>query len=161
MTDPSAVVVNDRSSVNLDRVRSRERAVSRAFKGIVTAAIGWVANLAETPIGEGIFGAGRLVQEVWAITGRSLFWLGLLVAASAGIQHLRRFGGRRGFLAFASFGAAGACGLLAVAEQFETWFLDTHALQGLDIWGLAGVGIFGVLGGVLLAIKPLERLDAI
>ena len=41
-----------------------------------------------------------------------------------------------------------------VAEQFETWFLDTHVLHGLDIWGLAGAGLFCVLGSVLL------RLDA-
>jgi hypothetical protein len=138
------------SSRDLDRVRSRERAVSRIFKGFVVAGIGWLGVIA-VPVADFVFGASQVVQEVWSIVARSVVWVGFFVAASAG-THLLRFGGRRGALAFASFAAAGACGLLAVAEQFETWFLDTHVLQGLDIWGLGGAGLFGVLGWVLLKL---------
>jgi len=141
---------NPSSSQDLDRVRSRERAVSRIFKGVVVAGIGWLSMIA-VPVADFVFGASQVVQEVWSIGARSLVWLGFFVAASAG-THLLRFGGRRGALAFASFAAAGACGLLAVAEQFETWFLDTHVLHGLDIWGLAGAGLFFVLGSVLLVL---------
>ena len=137
------------SSMELDRVRSRERAVSRVFKGVVVSGIGWVANIMTTAVLEFVFGASQSVQEVWAIGARSLMWLGFFVAASAG-THLLRFGGRRGQWAFASVAAAGACGLLAVAEQFETWFLDTHYLRGLDVWGLAGVVLFMVLAGILI-----------
>jgi hypothetical protein len=144
------VTDNSSSSRHLDRVQSRERAVSRIFKGVVVAGIGWL-GLVGAEVADFVFGASQTVQEVWHIVARSLMWLGFFVAASAG-THLLRFGGRRGALAFASFAAAGACGLLAVAEQFETWFLDTHVLQGLDIWGLAGVVLFSVLGAVLLGL---------
>ena len=146
-TQPSTV--DDGSSMEVDRVRSRERAVRRVFTGVVMAGIGSVANIATTAVLEFVFGAGQAVQDVWAIGARSLVWLGFFVAASAG-THLLRFGGRRGLLAFTSVAAAGACGLLAVAEQLETWFLDTHYLRGLDVWGLSGVVLFMVLAAVLL-----------
>jgi hypothetical protein len=80
-----------------------------------------------------------------------------LVAATAG-THLLRFGGRRGVLAFASFAAASGCGLLAVAEQFETWFPGTHGLRGLDAWGLAGAGVLGMLGWVLFRSDKPTRI---
>jgi len=147
MTLPSTV--GDSASMELDRARSRERAVRRVFTGVVMAGIGSVATIATTAGFEFVFGASQFVQEVWAIGARSLVWLGFFVAASAG-THLLRFGGQRGRLAFASVAAAGACGLLAVAEQCETWFLDTHYLRGLDTWGLAGVVVFMVLGAVLM-----------
>ena len=147
MTLPSTA--SDRSSMELDRGRSREGAVRRVFTGVVMVGIGSVANVATTAVLEFLFGASQSFQEAWAIGARSLMWLGFFVAATAG-THLRRFGGRRGLWAFASVAAAGACGLLAVAEQFETWFLDTHYLSGLDIWGLAGVVLFMVLAVVLL-----------
>lgn len=147
MTIPSTV--DDRSSV-LDGIRSRKRAVSGIYKGYIAWGIGMVGLIASTPVVESVFGASQFVERMWSIGARSLVWLGFLIAATAGIRHLRRFGGRRGVLAFASFAAAGACGLLAVAEQIETLFLDTQILRGLDIWGLAGVGVFGVLGGWLL-----------
>lgn len=137
-------IAEARSSVGLERVRSRERAVSRIVKGVIVAGVGWLGLIA----GELALGFSQFAQQVSSVGARSLVWLGLLVAASAG-THLLRFGGRRGVLAFASFAAASACGLLAVAEQFETWFLDTHSLRGLDVWGLAGAGVFGVLGWVL------------
>ena len=142
---------DENPSVELDRVRSRERAVRRVFTGVVMAGIGSVANIATTAVLEFVFGASQSVQEVWATGARSLVWLGFFVAASAG-THLLRFGGRRGPLAFASVAAAGVCGLLAVAEQFETWFLDTHILRGLDRWGLAGACIFIVLAVILLTL---------
>lgn len=150
---------DDRSSVGLDRVRSRQRAVSRVFKGYVTAATGLVGLLVTTPVIESVLGASQSVERVWSIGARSLVWIGFLIAASA-VTHLRRFGGRRGVLAFASFAAAGACGLLATAEQFESWFLNTHVLHGLDIWGLAGVLFFGVLGAVLLRGDPPRWFSA-
>ena len=140
---------DDTSSMELDHARSRERAVSRVFTGVVTSGIGWVATFATTAVLEFVFDASQSFQEVWSIGARSLLWLGFFIAATAG-THLLRFGGRRGQLAFASVAAAGGCGLLAVAEQFETWFLDTHYLRGLDVWGLAGVALFMVLAGVLL-----------
>ena len=154
MTLPSTA--DDNSSTKMDRVRSRERAVSRVFKGVVVSGIGWVANIMTTAVLEFVFGASQSVQEVWAIGARSLMWLGFFVAASAG-THLLRFGGRRGQWAFASVAAAGACGLLAVAEQFETWFLDTHYLRGLDVWGLAGVVLFFGLAMVLLKGEPPDN----
>lgn len=117
MTAPSEA--DDHSSVEVGRVRSRERAVSRAFRGVVTAGIGWLGMMA-VPVAEAVLGIGQTLQEVWSIGARSLVWIAFLVAASAG-THLLRYGGRRGALAFASFAAAGACGLVAVAEQFETW----------------------------------------
>lgn len=146
MTTPSEA--DDRSSVAVDRVRSRERAVTRVFRGVVTAGVGWLGMMA-VPVADAVLGAGQTLQEVWSIGGRSLVWIGVLVAASAG-THLLRYGGRRGAIAFASFAAAGACGLVAVAEQFETWFLDSSLLHGLDTWGLAGAIFFIVLGALLL-----------
>lgn len=137
------------SSTELDRVRSRERAVRRGLAGVVMVGVGSVASIATTMVLEFVFGAGQSVQEVWAIGARSLTWLGFFVAASAG-THLLRFGGRRGQLAFASLAAAGGCGMVAVAEQFETWFLDTHVLRGMDTWALVGVVFFVVLAAVLL-----------
>ena len=136
------------SGAEVDRVRSRERAVSRVFKGVVLSGIGWAGVMA-VPIADFVFGASQPLQEVWSIAARSLFWLGFVVAATA-VPHLIRYGGRRGRLAFASFAGAGACGLLAVAEQFETWFLDSHVLQGLDTLGLAGAILFIVIGFLLL-----------
>jgi hypothetical protein len=146
MTAPSEA--DDRSSVAVDRVRSRERAVSRGFRGVVTAGVGWLGVMA-VPVADAVLGAGQTLQEVWSIGARSLVWIGVLVAASAG-THLLRYGGRRGAMAFASFAAAGACGLVAVAEQFETWFLDSSLLRGLDTWALAGAIFFIILGALLL-----------
>ena len=146
MTLPSTV--DESASRDLERVRSRERAVSRVFKGVVVSVVGWVGVMA-VPIADFVFGASQFTQEVWSIAARSLVWLGLFVAASAG-THLMRFGGRRGKLAFASIAAAGGCGLVAVAEQFETWFLDTDLLRGLDVWGLAGAVFFFGLAMMLL-----------
>jgi hypothetical protein len=82
--------------------------------------------------------------------------VGVFVAASAG-THLLRFGGRRGKLAFASLAAAGGCGMVAVAEQYERWFLDTQFLRGLDVWGLAGALIFFVLIMVLLLSDARDK----
>ncbi len=147
MTLPSTV--DESTSRDLERVRSRERAVSRVFKGVVVSGIGWIANIATTPVLEFVFDASQSIQEVWAIAARSLMWFGFFIAASAG-THLMKFGGRRGKLAFASIAAAGGCGLVAVAEQFETWFLDTHLLRGLDGWGLAGAVFFFGLAMMLL-----------
>lgn len=144
-----ATTADGGSSRELDRVRSRERAVRRMFAGVVMAGVGFVANIATTLVLEFVFGAGQSVQEVWAIGARSLTWLGFFVAASAG-THLLRYGGRRGQLAFASLAAAGGCGMVAVAEQFETWFLDTQFLRGWDTWALVGVVIFVVLAVGLL-----------
>lgn len=137
---------------DIERVQSRERAVSRITKGVWVSMTGWVGVVA-VPIGDFVFGASQLTQEVWSIAARSLVWLGVFVAVSAG-THLLRFGGRRGKLAFASLGAAGGCGIVAVAEQFETWFLDTQILRGLDVWGLAGALVFFVLAMVLLTGDP-------
>lgn len=147
MTLPSTT--NDISSRELDRVQSRDRAVRRVFTGVVISGIGWVSNIATTVVLEFVFGASQSFQELWAVGARALVWLGFFVAATAG-THLLRFGGRRGQLAFASVAAAGGCGLLAVAEQFETWFLDTEYLRGLDVWGLAGAVVFMVLAAVLI-----------
>lgn len=98
---------------------------------------------------EAVLGVGQTLQKVWSIGARSLVWVGVLVAASAGI-HLLRYGGRPGASAFASVAAAAACGLVAVAEPFEIWFLDSSLLRRLDTWALAGVVFFIVLGGLLL-----------
>lgn len=143
------VLTRTEESREVDRVRSRERAVNRVFKGVVVSGIGWIASFIAVPVAESVFGASQPLQEVWAIGGRSLFWLGFFVAASAA-THLIRWGGRRGVLAFASFAGAGACGLLAVAEQFETWFLGSEVLRGLDRLGLAGAVLFIVVGFLLL-----------
>lgn len=141
------------SSTELERVRSRERAVRRVFSGVVMGGVGFVASIATDVVLDFVFGAGQSIQEVWAIGARSLTWFGFFVAASAG-THLLRFGGRRGQLAFASLAAAGGCGMVAVAEQFETWFLDTHVLRGMDTWALAGVVFFVVLAAVLFRNGP-------
>lgn len=137
-----------------ERVRSREHAVSRIFKGVVVSGIGGVGMMA-VPLADFVLGASQPLQEIWSITARSLFWLGFVVAATA-LPHLIRYGGRRGRLAFASFAGAGACGLLAVAEQFETWFLDSQVLRGLDIVGLAGAILFIVIGSLLLGPHPVR-----
>jgi hypothetical protein len=134
MTLPSSV--DESPFRELERVQSRQRAVSRIYKGIGVSAVGWF-GLVGVPVADFLFGASQFTQEAWSIAARSLVWLGVFVAASAG-THLLRFGGRRGKLAFASLAAAGGCGLVAVAEQFEAWFLDTQLLRGLDVWGLAG-----------------------
>ena len=133
---------------DLERVRSRERAVTRITRGVGVSVVGWLGIVA-VPVADFVFGASQFTQEVWSIAARSLVWVGVFVAASAG-THLLRFGGRRGKLAFASLAAAGGCGMVAVAEQFEAWFLDTEFLRGLDLWGLAGALVFFVLGMVLL-----------
>jgi hypothetical protein len=65
MTLPSTA--DDSSSRELARVRSRERAVRRAFTGVVMSGIGWVANIATMAVLEFGFGASEAVQEVWAI----------------------------------------------------------------------------------------------
>ncbi len=146
MTLPS--LVEESPSRDLERIESRERAVSRITKGVWVSVIGAV-GVATVPIADFVFGAGQLTQEVWSIAARSLVWLGVFVAASAG-THLLRFGGKRGKLAFASLAAAGGCGIVAVAEQFETWFLETQFLRGFDVWCLAGALVFFVLAMVLL-----------
>lgn len=153
MTIPTTA--DDRSPADRAQARSRERAVSRIFKGVVVAGVGW-AGLMAVPVADFLFGASQTLQEAWAIGARAFVWLGVLVAASGG-THLWRFGRRRGVLAFASFAAAAAGGLLAVAEQFETWFLDTHVLRGLDVWGLAGAIVFIVLGSLLLRGGAQQR----
>jgi len=140
--------VQESPSSDLERVRSRERAVSRVSKGVGVSVVGWLGMVA-VPVADFVFGASQLTQEVWSIAARSAVWLGIFVAASAG-THILRFGGKRGKLAFASLAAAGGCGMLAVAEQFETWFLDTQFLRGLDVWGLAGALVFFVLAIALL-----------
>ena len=145
-------IVNDSASRDLDRVRSRERAVSRIFKGAVVSVVGWLGVVA-VPVADFLFGVSQVTQEVLSLAARSAVWLGLLVAASAG-THLLRFGGRRGKLAFASLAAAGGCGMVAVAEQLETWFLDSQLLRGLDTWALAGAVFFFVLAMILLSGGP-------
>ena len=147
MTIPDTV--DDGSSVALDRARSRERAVTRVFTGFVTTVTGWIGTVATTPVLEAIFGASQRFQEVWSIGARSLFWVGVLIAATGG-THLLRFGGRRGVLAFGCFAAAGAVGLVAVAEQFETWFLETRVLSRFDEPALYTAMALIVLGIVLL-----------
>lgn len=150
MTIPTAA--SNRAGTDLDRIQSRERAVSRVLKGVIVTGIGW-AGIIAVPVADFIFGLSQPAQEVLSIGARSLVWIGLLVAATAG-THLLRFGGRRGVLAFGSFAGAGAFGLLAVAEQLETWFLDTHVLTGLDRWSLAGAVILFLAGWMLLPRAP-------
>ncbi len=146
MTLPSPL--DESPSRDPEGVQSRERAVNRISKGVGVSVIGWLGMVA-VPVVDFVFGASQFTQEVGSIAARSLVWLGVFVAASAG-THLLRFGGRRGKLAFASLSAAAGCGLIAVAEQFETWFLDTQFLRGLDLWGLAGAVIFFALAMILL-----------
>ena len=138
----------DQPLAKSERVPSRDRAVSRVVKGVVVGAIGWTGLIA-VPVADFLFGASQTFQELLSIGSRSLVWLGVFIAASAG-THLLRFGGRRGVMAFASFAAAGVCGLIAVGEQLETWFLDTDFLSGLDLWGLVGAVVFIFLGLSLL-----------
>lgn len=147
MTMPTTA--DARSSRDLDLARSRKRAVNRVFTGYVVTCVGWLGNVASTPILEGLLGVSQFPERVWAIGARSLFWLGILIAASGG-THLLRFGGRRGVIAFTSFAAAGACGLVALAEQFETWFLDTRVLSRLDEPAAYTALILVVVGGLLL-----------
>lgn len=146
----------DRSpQTDLERFRSRESAVRRIIKGVWVSLAGWFGVVA-VPIADFVFGAGQLTQEVWSIAARSLVWLGVFVAASAG-THLLRYGGKRGKLAFASLLSASGCGLVAVAEQFESWFLKTEFLRGLDVWGLAGAALFFGLAMFLLRDRPQEN----
>lgn len=156
--DHASVAPDPHASVALDRTRSRERAVRRVFSGFVTATAGWVATMATTPILEAIFGASQRFQEIWSIGARSLVWVGVLIAATAG-THLLRFGGRRGVLAFVSFAAAGACGLVAVAEQFETWFLTTRILSRFDELALYTATALIVLGIWLLRGDQARGVD--
>ena len=57
------LVVAETPSTDLERVRSRERAVSRVFKGMGVSVVGWLGVLAD-PVVDSVFGAGEFTQEV-------------------------------------------------------------------------------------------------
>ena len=130
-------------------VASRERAVSRIFKGVVLSVAGW-GTMVGVLISE-FLGVGDFVQQLAQFGAASLIWIGLFVMGSA-TPHLRRFGGKFSGISLACFAGMGAGGLLAAAEMFETSFLGTGYLTGLDNWGLAGVVFFAVLGWIFLEV---------
>lgn len=140
----------DHESTGVDVRRSRERAVRRIYKGVMTGLAGMVtmAGLVVADLsGLGAVGLQRIAQ----FGGALLIWTGCIVVASA-TPHLMRVGGRASTLALASFAGMGLCGLVAVAEMFETYFLDSHVLQGYDRWGLLGAVAFALAGGMLMNV---------
>jgi len=146
------------SSTDLALLASRERAVSRIFKGVVLTGAGWTAMvglLVADLIGVG----GEFVQQVVQFGAASSIWIGMFVMASA-TPHLKRFGGKLSAMSLAAFAGMGASGLLAAAEMFETSFLGTGFLTGLDRLGLVGVVLFALLGWIFMEVDRRGRTDA-
>ncbi|HIE61434.1 MAG TPA: hypothetical protein EYQ02_07230 [Microbacterium sp.] len=145
------------SSTELALLASRERAVNRIFKGVVLTGAGWTAMVAL--LVADVIGVGELAQQVVQFGAASLIWIGLFVMASA-TPHLKRFGGKLSAMSLGAFAGMGASGLLAAAEMFETSFLGTGFLTGLDRWGLVGVVFFALLGWIFMEVDRRGRADA-
>jgi hypothetical protein len=135
---------------------SHERAVTRMHRGAVALYTG-VGGMVVVILGNAFGGAG--VAHKAAVTGAgALVFAGLLMGATAA-PHLLRFGRRFAVPALASFAIAGIAGLIGVAEIFESFFLDSTALETWGKWGVRAAGGFAVLGGVLL--KLAQRNDPV
>lgn len=132
---------------------SRERAVTRLTRGTAAIYAGG-ASLFAVLLAD-VFGLGGIGVQVAQVGSASLIWLGCILMIS-GVPHLVRFGTRRGILALSSFGAAGVIGLVAVAEMFESFFLDSTVLQGLDRWALAIAVVLVLFGGFLLSLGTAQ-----
>ena len=134
-------------ATQVDASESRGVAVQRLARG-TTAVYGGAAGFAGGVIAD-LAGVGGAAVQVVQFGAALLIWLGCVMMAT-GVPHLMRFGTRRSVAALLSFAVAGVTGLVAVAEMFESFFLDSAVLAGLDEWALLSAVILVVLGGVLL-----------
>jgi formate-dependent nitrite reductase membrane component NrfD len=133
---------------------SHERAVVRMYRGAVALYAG-VGGLVVVVLGN-VFGGAGATHKAAVVGAGSLVFAGLLMGAMAA-PHLMRFGRRFAVPALASFAIAGIAGLIGVAEIFESFFLDSTALETWGKWAVRAAGGFAVLGGVFL--KLAQRSD--
>jgi hypothetical protein len=134
----------------LTATASHERAVARMYRGAVALYAG-VGSLAVVVLGN-VFGGAGVAHKAAVVGAGSLMFAGLIMGATAA-PHLMRFGRRFSVPALTCFAIAGVAGLIGVAEVFESFFLDSSALQAWGKWAVRAAGGSAILGGVLLKLS--------
>jgi hypothetical protein len=138
------MVTARRDGKALTATASHERAVVRMHRGAVALYTG-VGSLVVVLLGN-VFGGAGVAHKAAVIGAGALIFGGLVLGATAA-PHLMRFGRRYTVPAIMCFGAAGIAGLIGVAEMFESFFLNSHALEAWGKWSVRAAGGFAVLGG--------------
>lgn len=154
----SNVVSTGRDSRALTATASHERAVARMYRGAAALYLG-VGSLVVVLLGN-VFGGAGVAHKAAVVGAGSLVFAGLIMGATAA-PHLMRFGRRFAVPAVACFAVAGIAGLVGVAEVFESFFLDSDALETWGKWAVRAAGGLAVLGGVLLKLSQRSNPDRV
>jgi hypothetical protein len=150
------VVSDGRDAKALTATASHERAVVRMYRGAVALYVG-VGSLAVVLLGN-VFGGAGGAHKAAVVGAGSLMFAGLIMGAAAA-PHLMRFGRRFAVPGLTCFAIAGIAGIIGVAEMFESFFLDSSALETWGKWAVRASGGFAVLGGVLLQLSQRDSPD--
>ncbi|CAN5727496.1 hypothetical protein BH23GEM11_BH23GEM11_04450 [soil metagenome] len=142
----------------LTATASRERAVVRMYRGAVAMYTG-VGSLVVVLLGN-VFGGAGVAHRAAVVAAGSLVFAGLVIGATA-VPHLMRFGQRFAVPALGCFAVAGIAGLIGVAEVFESFFLNSTALETWGKWAIRAAGGFAVLGGVFLKLSQRSEPDRV
>jgi hypothetical protein len=152
----SDVVTSGRKA--LTAAASHERAVARMYRGAVALYTG-VGSLMVVLLGNVLGGAG-VAHKAAVVGAGALVFAGLVMGATAA-PHLLRFGRRFAVPALVCFAVAGAAGLMGVAEVFESFFLDSTALETWGKWGVRAAGGFAVLGAGFMRLSQRQDPDRV
>lgn len=140
----------------LTAAASHERAVVRMYRGAVSLYAG-VGSLVVVLLGN-VFGGAGVAHKAAVVGAGSLVFAGLLMTATAA-PHLVRFGRRFTVSALICFATAGIAGVIGVAEVFESFFLESTALETWGKWAVRAAGGFAVLGGAFLKLSQRSDSD--